>query len=116
MKENIDLQPIRVPTGWAISINNFFNIDPVDEYIDYFYSSVLISGDSKLMGLSFDSRYEPEGVPNGDFILVMQKNEYNKKGMVINADVIDIIKTKERHIFTKCLEYFMMEGGKLPFN
>jgi hypothetical protein len=68
------------------------------------------------MGLSFDSRYEPEGVPNGDFILVMQRNEYNKKGVVINIEVIDIIKTKERHILTKFLECFMKEGGKLPFN
>lgn len=65
MKENIDLQPIRVSTGWAISINIFFNIDPVDEYIDYFYSSVLISGCSKLMGLNLDSRYEPEGINSG---------------------------------------------------
>lgn len=115
MKENIDLQPIRVPTGWAISINNFFNIDPVDEYIDYFYSSVLISGYSKLMGLSFDSRHEPEGAPNGDFVLVMQKNEYDKKGKIINIEVIGIVKTKERHKFVKCLEYFMKEGGMLPF-
>lgn len=116
MKENIGLQPIRVPTGWAISINNFFNIEPVDEYIDYFYSSVLISGYSKLMGLSFDSRYEPEGAPNGEFVLVMQKNEHDKKGKIINFEVIGIIKTKERHIFIKCLEYFMKEGGVPPFN
>ncbi|HHQ4309183.1 TPA: hypothetical protein ACSP7Y_005261 [Serratia fonticola] len=90
MKENIDLQPIRVPTGWAISINNFFDIVPTDKHIDYFYASVLISGDRKLMGLSFDSRYEPEGVPNGEFILAMQKNEY-KKVRIINVEVIEII-------------------------
>lgn len=103
MSEDIDLQPIRVPTGWAISINNFFSIDPVDEYIDYFHSSILISGDNKLMGLNLDSRYKPEGTPNGDFVFVMQKNEYDKKVKIINSEVIGIIKTKEILMFLQCL-------------
>lgn len=66
------------------------------------------------MRLSFDSRYEPVGAPNGDFVLVMQNNKYDKKGKIINIEVIGIV--KKRHKFVKCLEYFMKEGGKLPFN
>lgn len=79
MMVDIKIQPLRISPGWDVSINNFYEVDPVDEFIEYFYGSVLISGDNKNMGLSFDSRYEPEGIPNGNFILVLQKNEYDKR-------------------------------------
>ena len=73
MKDKIEIQRLRVPSGWNISINNFYEVEPVEEFIEYFYGSVLISGDCKNMGLGFDSRYEPEGTPDGFFILVVQK-------------------------------------------
>ncbi|EIX6435699.1 hypothetical protein MKU92_004733 [Salmonella enterica] len=110
MKTDVQIQRLRIPTGWDISINNFYEVDPVDEFIEYFYGSVLISGDNKNMGLSFDSRYEPEGTPDGYFILVMQKNEYDKKGKIKNVTVLDVKRTKKREVFIKYLEGFMQTG------
>lgn len=59
------------------------------------------------MGLSFDSRYELQGISNGNFILVLQKNEYDKKGKIKGVTVLDIKKTKEGVTFIKYLEDFM---------
>ncbi|SHO59311.1 hypothetical protein [Vibrio quintilis] len=110
MKNNVEIQRLRIPSGWSININNFYEVDPVEEFIEYYYGSVLIGGSNKIMGLSFDSRYEPEGTPNGYFILVMQKNEYDKNGKIKAVTVLDIKKTKEREDFIKSLEYFMRTG------
>ncbi|MCZ3384156.1 hypothetical protein [Kosakonia sp. SOY2] len=104
------LQKLRIPTGWSIGINNLYEVDPVSEYIDYYYGSVLISGDNRLMRLSFDSRYEPEGQPGGDFILVLQRSDYDKKGKLTGVEVIDIKKTKDKKLFVEMLERFMEQG------
>ena len=108
--EKVILQSLRVPTGWNISINNFYDIEPSNAGLEYYYSSVLISGDSNLMGLSFDSRYEPEGQLGGDFVLVLQRNNYDKKGKIKSAEVLGIIKTKSKNKFIEMLEKFMEEG------
>lgn len=79
MNQKIRLQRLRVPTGWTIGINNFYEVEPVDDFIEYYYGSVLIGGDNKIMGLSFDSRYEPEGEPNGDFFSSRTKMSMIKK-------------------------------------
>jgi len=110
MKKDIELQRIRVSSGWSIDINNFYEVDPIEEYMEYFYNSVLISGENRRMGLSFDSRYEPEGEPDGFFYLILQKNEYDKKGRMINVSVLDIKKEKNRQVFTEYLEKFMKYG------
>ncbi|NUU69034.1 hypothetical protein HQN64_23455 [Enterobacteriaceae bacterium BIT-l23] len=110
MAKNAELQRIRFPSGWNIGINNLYEVEPDEEYIDYYYGSTLISADNKLMGLSFDSRYEPEGVPGGEFILVLQKNEYDKKGKIKNVSVLDIKKTKKKDVFIENLERFMKTG------
>ncbi|MFI8320012.1 hypothetical protein ACIF4Y_22530 [Kosakonia cowanii] len=110
MNQKIRLQRLRVPTGWTIGINNFYEVEPVDDFIEYYYGSVLIGGDNKIMGLSFDSRYEPEGEPNGEFIFVSQKNEYDKKGNLIGVSVLDVKRTRKKSEFIDMVEWYMEKG------
>ncbi|WP_338804602.1 hypothetical protein WDV76_04400 [Xenorhabdus griffiniae] len=102
------LQPLRIPSGWSIDINNFYEFEPTEENIEWYFGSVLIGGCQKSTGLSFDSRYEPEGKPFGDFILVYQKIEFDKRGRVKNVTVLKVKKTKDKSEFINMLEHFMI--------
>lgn len=105
--DRIYLQPLRVPAGWTIYINVFFEVDPTNEFIDYFDSSFpLLGGYSNTMQLSFYLEYEQKGIPFGDFILVMMNNVDNS----IESEVIDIKETKCRKQIIELIENFMLHG------
>lgn len=70
----------------------------------------MIGGKNKLMGLCFDSRYEPEGEPNGEFVFVSQKNEYDKKGNLIGVSVLDVKRTRKKSEFIDMVEWYMEKG------
>ncbi|MGY5954947.1 hypothetical protein ACUY4R_003829 [Kosakonia sp. BK9b] len=108
--KNVGLQPLRVPAGWFIELNNFYEVEPVTENTDYFFSAVLISGENKRLGVSFDSRYEPEGMPGGEFVLVLQKQDYDRKGHITHVSVLDVKRTKQKAHFILQLEEFMQTG------
>jgi len=79
-KLKYELQPIRVPSGWTITINNFFEVELTPETNDWFTSSVLLGGVRRSSGHCFDSRVEPEGDPDGEFVIDLLKIEYDHKG------------------------------------
>jgi hypothetical protein len=43
-KLKYELQPLRVPSGWTITINNLYEVDLTPETADWFSSSVLLGG------------------------------------------------------------------------
>lgn len=50
------LQPIRVPSGWTITINNLFEVELTKETAEWFSSSVLLGGVRRSTGHCFDAR------------------------------------------------------------
>ncbi|MCG8709709.1 hypothetical protein JHU04_002960 [Brenneria sp. 4F2] len=85
------MQPLRVASGWSIDVNNFYSLEPSSENRDWFCGSVLISGNNN-KGLCFDSKFEPEGDPNGEFVLDFIQLFTSKQ----NEHFIGTKKTKSR--------------------
>ncbi|WP_336354956.1 hypothetical protein [Pseudomonas granadensis] len=106
------LQPIRVPSGWTITINNLFEVELTPETIDWFSSSVLIGGVRRSTGHCFDTRVEPEGDPSGDFVIDMLTIQYDKTGEPIRGseNFLGEFRTKSKIAFIEKIEEFMIEA------
>lgn len=63
------LQPLRVPGGWTISVNTLFEVDPGPRTMQWFSSALLLWGHSRDSGYCFNSHFEPEDDPEGEFVL-----------------------------------------------
>ncbi|NHB90318.1 hypothetical protein [Photorhabdus tasmaniensis] len=113
MKKDIwkNIQPLRIPSRWVIDVNNFYDYEPTKENMDWFYGSILISGHNSLDGLCFDSRYEPEGDPNGLFVLDFFIIKTNKKtGKTEEEKFLGSKQTRDKSKFINILEEFMFTG------
>ncbi|MDB0570679.1 hypothetical protein V4C85_20640 [Ralstonia solanacearum] len=105
------IQPLRVASGWVVDVNNFYEFDPLPENMEWFYGSVLISGHHVKTGLCFDSRYEPEGDPKGEYVLDFIEMKINKKtGDVESEAFIGSRRTRSRVEFIEWIESFMFVG------
>ena len=114
-KLQYNLQPIRVPSGWTVTINNLFEVELTPETSDQFTCSVLLGGVRRSSGHCFDSRVEPEGDPNGEFVIDFLKIDYDQKGKPVkNSEVfLGEFRTKSKIEFIKKIESFMIESGDI---
>lgn len=105
------LQPIRVPSGWTITINNLFEVELTKETTEWFSSSVLLGGVRRSTGHCFDARVEPEGDPEGEFVIDFLTIQYDKKGNPVkNSEVfLGDFKTKNKTEFIDTIESYMLE-------
>jgi len=106
-----NIKPLRVASGWSIDINNFYQIDPSENTMDWFHCSVLISGHSTRSGLCFDARYEPEGDPEGEFVVDFLTLDKKEKRHV--TEFLGFRKTRNVEILGQYIEEFMFTE-KLP--
>jgi hypothetical protein len=82
--QNISLQPLRIPAGWNVVSNNFFDVEPGDNiYInglpdgdiwELFLQDMLLLRDERNQ-LLLDLGWQPEADPNGNYSLILIKNE-----------------------------------------
>lgn len=100
---------MRIPSGWHISLNCFFEVDPTPDTMEWFYGSVLIGGTNLGTGYCFDARFEPEGDPNGSYVVDFIRVKFDKTGEVIpeSEKVIGSATSKTRHEFSSILENYM---------
>ncbi len=105
------LQPIRVPSGWTITINNLFEVELTKETAEWFSSSVLLGGVRRSTGHCFDARVEPEGDPDGEFIIEFLTIKYDHKGLPVkNSEVfLGDFKTKNKEEFIEKIESYMLK-------
>ncbi|MHA8111808.1 hypothetical protein ACX122_01555 [Kosakonia cowanii] len=97
-----NLQPLRIASGWCIDFNNFYAFEPNAENMRWFYGSILISGHNQ-KGLCFDSRYEPEGDPDGAFVLDFIQLPQDGKAEIF----LGTTKTRSKSDFITQIETFM---------
>ena len=104
------LQPIRVPSGWTITINNLFEVEPTKETAEWFSSSVLLGGVRRSTGHCFDARVEPEGDPDGEFIIEFLTIKYDHKGLPVKNSEFFLgnFKTKNKEEFIEKIESYML--------
>ena len=103
-----NLQPLRVASGWAIDVNNLYAFDPIPATMTWFFGSILISGHHERSGLAFDSRYEPEGDPEGMYVLDFLRFRANKKtGEIELHELLITRSTRDREELVSWIESFM---------
>ncbi|WP_407364575.1 hypothetical protein HKW97_24360 (plasmid) [Pseudomonas luteola] len=106
-----NLQPIRVPSGWAITINNLYEVDFIEENLAWFSSSVLIGGEHRNTGYCFDCRLESESGLNGGFVVEFIKIKYDYQGRPIRGSdsYIGQKRTKTVQEIISVIEAYMLE-------
>ncbi|NEC02717.1 hypothetical protein [Streptomyces anulatus] len=107
------LQPLRVAPGWRIDINSLYAVDPSPETIEWFYGSALVSGHRVHDGLCFDTRWEPEGDPEGayrvDFLRLAGFGR--KRRSTREPTPLGTWTTTSRTALVTALEEFMFTGN-----
>lgn len=63
------LQPLRIPQGWEVRYNQFYEIDPGPEHMHYFDSPTLLTLHHSSANLLLDMSWRPEHDPQGQFQL-----------------------------------------------
>lgn len=83
--ESIKLQPLRIPSGWKVITNSFYNIDPtwdikiincdgVNIY-DLYFTEDLFHAQQSNLGFAVDLGWYPDGDKNGKYRLLLIKVE-----------------------------------------
>ncbi|MGW3498015.1 hypothetical protein [Streptomyces sp. NPDC001020] len=101
------IQPLRVPAGWTMGWNGLYEVDPGPDTIDWLYGSVLISADHAGTGLSFDTRWEPEGDPQGYYVVDFLCLDRRRDGGVGAGVLLGTWTTRSRPALVAALEEFM---------
>jgi hypothetical protein len=84
MIHEIELQPLRIVSGWEIEWNQFYEVDPSEKAITYFDSSSLLHLHNKQLKRAIDLDWRPKNDVNGHYYL-----------RVINITKVVHPKTKE---------------------
>lgn len=102
------LQPLRVASGWSIDVNNLYRFEPTPENMEWFFGSILISGHHEQSGLCFDARYEPEGDPEGAYVLDFLRFRADRKtGDIELHELLGSRRTRSLQEFVAWIETFM---------
>ncbi|MFE1408329.1 hypothetical protein ACFW5D_32885 [Streptomyces sp. NPDC058770] len=98
---------MRVPAGWTVSWNSLYEVDPGPDTIDWLYGSVLVSADHAGTGLCFDTRWEPEGDPQGCYVVDFLRLDRRRGGRVGAGVLLGTWTTRSRPALVAALEEFM---------
>ena len=103
------LQPLRVPGGWTISVNTLFEVEPGPHTMQWFSSALLLWGHSRDSGYCFNSHFEPEDAPEGEFVLEFFRVEYDRQGKAVKGSEVFLgdYRTRSKADFVERVEQFM---------
>ena len=106
------LQPLRVPAGWQISVNTLFEVDPGENTMQWFSSALLLWGHCTASGYCFNSHFEPEDDPQGEFVLELARVQYDRSGKAVKGTEVFLEerRTRSRAQFVAWVEQFMLTG------
>lgn len=67
--DEIDLQPLRIISGWEVEWNQFYEIDPLEKTMVYFDSSSLLHLNNKHARRAINLDWRPENDEKGHYYL-----------------------------------------------
>ncbi|KAB8041546.1 hypothetical protein [Janthinobacterium aquaticum] len=107
------LQPLRVPAGWQITVNTLFEVDPGPDTMQWFSSALLLWGHCSASGYCFNSHFEPEDDPQGQFVLELARVELDRNGKAVKVSdtLLEERRTRSRAQFVAWVEQFMLAPG-----
>ena len=103
------LQPLRVPGGWSITVNTLFDVEPGPATMQWFSSALLLWGHCRDSGYCFNSHFEPEDDPDGEFVLEMFRVRYDRQGQAVKGRELFLgdFRTRSKTDFVERVERFM---------
>lgn len=107
------LHPLRVPSGWSITINNLYEVEATNESIEQWYSSsVLIGGARVNTGYCFDAQFIGDTLEEGEFYVAFFKIKYDKFRRATDdpATNVSTYRTKSKLEFIEKIEDYMMQN------
>jgi len=109
------LQPLRVPGGWHITVNTLFEVDPGPDTMEWFSSALLLWGHCRDSGYCFNSHFEPEDDPDGEFVVEFCKIDFDRhtKKKTHPEVFLGEFRTRSRLELIKVIEIYMLDG-KIP--
>lgn len=108
------LQPLRVPGGWTISVNTLFEVEPGPDTMQWFSSALLLWGHCRDSGYCFNSHFEPEDDPEGEFVLELCKVSYDRQGKAVKGSEVLLgdFRTRSKAQFVERVEQFMTNPAR----
>jgi len=84
----MNLQPLRIEAGWQVSYNQFYEVDPIVGFEDYFDGSSLLILKSDARLKLIDVQWRPEGDLKGEYQLVVPNfiENFNSKNNTFEID------------------------------
>jgi hypothetical protein len=89
----VPFQPLRIPPGWRVNWNTFFELDPTEDNVraGFFGGSSLFAASNDHLRLAVDLEWRPEDDPAGQYLLwvlnvpwTRTENGRRRKGTPIN--------------------------------
>ncbi|QDU02308.1 hypothetical protein V6x_20100 [Gimesia chilikensis] len=101
------LQPLRITPGWCVDFNRFTILDPAIETAGYFYGTELFSASNRSSSKEIKLCFEPEGDPNGQYVLSFYKVKWNSHTKSPDFTLIRSILSTSRTEIVEAIEIFM---------
>ncbi|MDG0875579.1 hypothetical protein L5D93_25415 [Paenibacillus thiaminolyticus] len=105
----LNIHAMRIPTGWLVNKNNFWEIDPCnldpDDDIWFMFTDSLLQLHYQKKSITLDMGWRPDFSPEGNFLVVILINEdWDKPIERFESnnyiEVIEFIETKLLEITT----------------
>ncbi|CAH8713345.1 hypothetical protein M5W83_26685 [Paenibacillus thiaminolyticus] len=105
----LNIHAMRIPTGWSVNKNNFWEIDPCnldpDDDIWFMFTDSLLQLHHQKKSITLDMGWRPDFLPEGNFLVVILINEdWDKPIERFESnnyiEVIEFIETKLLEITT----------------
>src|SRR5262249_50200206 len=113
MPNNVGLQPLRIPTGWVVSYNRLFELDPDpaaldrDEAVAFFGEDLLQIVRPGCNRLGDVGWYPPGGLVGGGYRLVVYEGDF--RGRLLHE-----FATRSRDALIAELERVLEAAGRHP--
>ena len=79
MMSEIELQPLRITSGWLIEWNLFYEVDPSDKTMQYLDASSLLHIENHQLMRAINLDFKPENDANGFFLFTCSKPNKNNQ-------------------------------------
>jgi hypothetical protein len=71
------LQPLRIPSNWQVTYNEFREIDPADAKAAAYLREDLFQAFNRLTKILIDVGWYPDGDPEGGYVLSAHRDDFH---------------------------------------
>lgn len=112
MEKKMYLQPLRITSGWEITINNFFDEEATQKIKNYFSPSIILAGKHNASKEEFVVESLCKNNDTWLYILTIRKIKYDKNQKRKYSEIIHTMETAVRKELIEAIDNYMVHGYK----